>query len=35
MYVPSGDHETYNSVRRFCYTRYVEWEIKSNIDMRT
>jgi hypothetical protein len=21
MYVPSGDHETYNSVRRFCYVR--------------
>lgn len=21
MYVPRGDHETYNSVRRFCYVR--------------
>lgn len=21
MYVPSGDHETYNSVLRFCYVR--------------
>lgn len=21
MYVPSGDHETYNSVRKFCYVR--------------
>jgi hypothetical protein len=21
MYVPSGDHEAYNSVHRFCYVR--------------